>query len=76
MTGDELKRVFRDWGLNAAQGAKVLCLHSNKLSEYLDDVSSVPCAVEFHVEALNLLPAEQRRQLLARRIDRKPHQRA
>jgi hypothetical protein len=74
MTGDELKKVLRDWGLNAAQGAKVLCLHSNKLSEYLEDVSRIPCAVAFHVEALNLLPAGQRERLLAQRVQRKAHE--
>lgn len=75
MTGEELKQVFRDWGLNAAQGAKVLCLHSNKLSEYLDDVSRIPCALAFHVEALNLLPEDERRRLLAQRIQRRAHER-
>ncbi|WP_018955146.1 hypothetical protein [Thioalkalivibrio sulfidiphilus] len=74
MTGEELKQVFRDWGLNAAQGAKVLCLHSNKLSEYLEDVSRIPCAVAFHVEALNLLPEVVRQRLLAQRVQRRTHE--
>lgn len=75
MTGEELKQVFRNWGLNAAQGAKVLCLHSNKLSEYLEDVSRIPCAVAFHVEALSLLPEAERRRLLAQRVERRAHER-
>jgi hypothetical protein len=74
MTGDELKQVFRAWGLNAAQGAKVLCLHSNKLSEYLEGVSRVPCAVRFHVEALELLSETQRRLLIERRVQRRAHE--
>ena len=74
MTGEELKQVLRKWGLNAAQGAKVLCIHSNKLSEYLEDVSRIPCGVRFHVEALELLPEEQRRVLFEQRLQRKAHE--
>ncbi|OOG24541.1 hypothetical protein B1C78_08535 [Thioalkalivibrio denitrificans] len=74
MTGEELKQVLRRWGLNAAQGAKVLCVHSNKLSEYLEDVSRIPCAVRFHVEALEQLPEDKRRVLIEQRVRRKAHE--
>ncbi|RTZ73836.1 MAG: hypothetical protein DSZ02_06405, partial [Gammaproteobacteria bacterium] len=47
MTAEELKEVMNLWGLNAAQLAKVLCLHSNKVSEYLGGVSRIPCAIAF-----------------------------
>jgi hypothetical protein len=59
---------------SAAQGAKVLCVHSNRLSEYLEDVSRIPCAVVFHVEALGLLPDAGRQRLFERRIHRKAHE--
>lgn len=71
MTGDELKQVFRNWGVTAAQGARVLCLHTNRLSEHLEDVSRIPCAVVSRVEALGLLPDAERQRLFERRIHRK-----
>ena len=54
MTADDLKQILSDWELNAAQLAKVLCLHSTKLSEYLGDVKRIPCAVIYSIEALQL----------------------
>ena len=73
MTADELKQVFDSWGINAAQGAKILCLHSNKLSEYLGGVARIPCAVAFSVEALDLLDDRTRQALFEKRLARKAH---
>jgi hypothetical protein len=73
MTAEELKQAFDDWGISAAQGAKILCLHSNKLSEYLGDVARIPCAIAFSVEALNLLDEATRRDLFEKRLARKTH---
>jgi len=73
MTGAELKAVMNGWQLNAAQLAKVLCLHSNKVSEYLSDVTRIPCAVLFSIEALQLLSHHQRQQLFEQRLQRQPH---
>lgn len=74
MTGDELKGVMQEWGLNAAQLAKVLCLHSNKLSEYLADMERIPCVVAFSIEALQLLSPGERSALIQKRLQRKAHQ--
>jgi hypothetical protein len=74
MTAEELNQVLTQWQLNAAQAAKVLCVHSNKLSEYLGGVTRIPCAVAFHVDALNHVPHEQREKMFARRINRKAHE--
>ena len=73
MTPDELKQAFAAWGISAAQGAKILCLHSNKLSEYLAGVERIPCALAFSVEALGLLDDEVRQALFTRRLARKAH---
>ncbi len=75
MTGEELKTILKKWQLNAAQGAKVLCLHSNKMSEYLEDISRIPCALRFSIEALELLDEDTRRVLFEQRLQRKPHAR-
>ncbi len=74
MTGDDLKLIMSDWNLNAAQLAKVLCLHSTKLSEYLADVQRIPCSVTYSIEALQKLSAEQRVALFEQRMQRAPHQ--
>ena len=74
MTADELNQVLKDWQLNAAQAAKVLCVHSNKMSEYLGDISKIPCAMAFHIDALNQLPEAQRRRMFEQRIKRKTHE--
>ncbi len=73
MTAEELKEVMSRWGLNAAQLAKVLCLHSNKVSEYLGDVSRIPCAIAFSIEALRLLPDAEREALFEKRLQRPTH---
>jgi hypothetical protein len=59
--------------MTAAQGAKILCLHSNKLSEYLGGVYRIPCALVFHIEALNLLDDATREQVFKKRLERKTH---
>jgi hypothetical protein len=73
MTPDELKQAFKAWDITAAQGAKILCLHNNKLSEYLGGVERIPCAVAFSVEALDLLDHEVRQALFTKRLARKAH---
>lgn len=73
MKGEELKSILKTWQINAAQGAKVLCLHSNKMSEYLEDISRIPCAVRFSIEALQLLDDETRTALFEKRLQRKAH---
>jgi len=73
MKASELKQTFAAWQLNAAQGAKVLCLHTRKISEYLGEVERIPCAVAFHIEALNLLDPQTRAALFERRLTRKAH---
>ncbi len=74
MTGEELKQALNAWQLNAAQGAKLLCLHTSKMSEYLEDVTRIPCAVAFSIEALQLLDDEVRQQLIEKRLKRHAHQ--
>jgi len=74
MTPEELKTVMQNWDLDAAQLAKVLCLHSNKLSEYLEGVSRIPCAVRFSIEALQLLTPGQRSALFEKRLQRRAHE--
>lgn len=73
MTEDELEQVRQRWQLDAAQFARVLCLHTNKMSEYLAGISRIPCSVSMHIEALELLPASTRSELFAKRLQRKPH---
>ena len=73
MTAAELEKVMKEWQLNAAQLAKVLCLHSNRLSEYLGEVARIPCAVSYSVEALQMLPEEKRRALFEKRLARPTH---
>ena len=75
MTAEELSCVMRDWQLNAAQLAKVLCLHTNKVSEYLGDVERIPCAIEFSIDALRRLDEDKRKALFKQRLDRKTHAR-
>ena len=73
MTAEELKQAFDQWGISAAQGAKILCLHTNKLSEYLAGVARIPCAIGFSVEALNMLDDKIRNDLFQKRLARKTH---
>ena len=73
MKAEELHSVMREWGINAAQLAKVLCLHTNKMSEYLAGVEKIPCAIAFSVEALNTLPPDERNALIEQRLKRVPH---
>ncbi len=75
MTAEELEAVMRRWGLNAAELAKVLCVHSNRMSEYLGGVTRIPCSLAFSVEALELLDPDRRQALLERRKARRPHER-
>ena len=48
MTADELNSVMLEWKINAAQFANVLCLHTNKMSEYPEALNA------YHVQ-LNLV---------------------
>ena len=73
MDADELDEVRRRWGLSGAQLAKVLCLHSTKLSEYLGGVSRIPCSLAYAVESLDLLSEAQRRALFDKRLARPTH---
>ena len=75
MNADELKAQMHAWNLNAAELAKVLCLHTTKVSEYLGDVERIPCAIEFSIDALRHLPDQERAALIQRRIHRKKHAR-
>ncbi len=74
MTAEELEGVMHRWGLNAAELAKVLCVHSNRMSEYLGGVTRIPCSLAFSVEALELLDPDRRQALLERRKARRPHE--
>lgn len=74
MTESELQQVLRDWRINAAQAARILCIHSNKMSEYLDGVTRIPCAVALHIDALQHIPAQQRQNIFQQRLQRKTHQ--
>lgn len=74
MTAEELQDMLKQWNLNAAQAAKVLCVHTNKMSEYLGGVARVPCSVAFHVDALNQMTEEQRGKIFQQRMHRKAHQ--
>jgi hypothetical protein len=76
MTSDELNKVMHEWGMNAAQLAKVLCLHSNKMSEYLGDVERIPCAIAFSVDALQRIPQDERKLLFGQRLNRETHARS
>ena len=49
MKAEELKAQMQAWNLNAAELAKVLCLHTTKVSEYLGDVQRIPCVIEFSI---------------------------
>ena len=73
MTADELKAVMHEWRLNAAQFARILCLHTNKMSEYLDGVERIPCATAFSIDTLRRLPDDVRNALFKERLNRKPH---
>lgn len=73
MTAEELDQARKAWGLDAAQLAKVLCLHGNKVSEYLGGVERIPCAIAYSVEALELLGEAQRRALFEKRLARPTH---
>ena len=75
MTADELNSVMLEWEINAAQFAKVLCLHTNKMSEFLGGVERIPCAIEFSIDALKRLPDDERKLLLEQRLNRKTHAR-
>lgn len=74
MTAEQLIQVLRDWQLNAAQAAKVLCVHTNKMSEYLSGVTPIPCCMAFHIDALQQILEDQRNKLFQQRINRKSHQ--
>jgi hypothetical protein len=73
MTDSELNQVRKDWQLDAAQLAKVLCIHTNKMSEYLSGVTRIPCALGMHIEALQLLDDDTRGGLFEKRLNRKAH---
>lgn len=73
MTAAELKQVMEQWRLNAAQLAKVLCLHSARVSEYLAGVEPIPCSIVYSLEALQALPEAQRKTLFEKRLARPTH---
>ena len=73
MTAEELNELRRAWDLDARQLAKVLCLHSTKVSEYLGGVEKIPCALAYHLEALGMLSEEQRQTLFEKRLARPTH---
>ena len=73
MTDTELNQVRKNWQLNASQLARVLCVHTNKMSEYLSWVTRIPCAVVMHIEALQLLAAAKREALFEKRLNRRAH---
>ena len=73
MTADDFKQIIHDWGINAAIAAKVLCIHSNKMSEYLEGITAIPCSVALHVDALMHLDEETRNELIEQRLQRKAH---
>ena len=75
MTADELNTVMHEWEINAAQFAKVLCLHTNKMSKYLGGIERIPCAIEFSIDALKHLPDDERKLLFEQRLNRKTHAR-
>ena len=74
MTPDEFKKILKDWDINAAIAAKVLCIHSNKMSEYLDGITRIPCSVALHLDALQHLDEDTRNTLIEQRLQRKAHQ--
>jgi hypothetical protein len=73
MTETELNQTRKDWQLNAAQLARVLCVHTSKMSEYLAGVTRIPCALAMHIEALQLLHDEARLTLFQQRLNRNVH---
>lgn len=73
MTAEELREVMLEWQVNAAELAKLLCLHSNRLSEYLGGVERIPCSIAYSVQALRLLPPRQREELFQERLSRPTH---
>lgn len=75
MTADELNAIMHEWEINAAQFARILCLHSNKLSEYLGGVERIPCSIEFSIDALKRLSDHERKALFTERVNRKTHAR-
>ena len=73
MTETELDQARKHWQLNAAQLARILCVHTNKMSEYLSGVTRIPCSLAMHIEALQLLPDDTRAMLFGQRLNRKAH---
>lgn len=73
MTDAELDKLRKSWRLDARQLARILCLHSNKMSEYLAGVERIPCSIAMHIEALCLLSDSQRMQVFEQRLYRKTH---
>ena len=73
MTEVELNQVRKHWQLNAAQLARILCVHTNKMSEYLSGVTRIPCSLAMHIEALQLLPDDMRATLFEQRLNRKAY---
>ncbi len=73
MTEIELNQIRKGWQLNAAQLARVLCVHTNKVSEYLAGVTRIPCSLAMHIEALQLLSENTRLALFEQRLNRKVH---
>lgn len=73
MTEAELNQIRKIWQLNAAQLARILCIHTSKMSEYLSGVTRIPCSVVMHVEALQLLDEDKRAVLFEQRLQRRAH---
>ena len=73
MTAQELNEIMHSWQLNAAELAKILCLHTNKMSEYLGDVERIPCAIAFSIDALQRLSEQERKKVFIERLQRKTH---
>ena len=76
MTAQELNEIMHNWQLNAAELAKILCLHTNKMSEYLGDVERIPCAIAFSIDVLQRLPEKERNKVFTERLQRKAHSKA
>lgn len=65
---EDLAAWLARWALKPIDGAKVLCIHKSKMSEYLSGEREVPAYVAAHIETFDQLPEGKATKLIQKRV--------
>lgn len=69
MKSNELQNWLTFWGLQASDGAAVLCIQKSKMSEYLSGKRALPPYIAAHIETFNALDKEEGIKIIQKRTN-------